>query len=640
MSRSEQEQQFQQEQKIAQIEKCFENIADDYHFLESLGSLDEMDGKPLGNILQKYGVKNNTEKQLQTLIYQCSKALQRVQKRISLTERYTEQYSVSQQSRFNLTVYSHILINMYIDHPYMFRFLAPIKRDRDSKFVVDGNGNYVYDANIKFSSVAHCLSLRSDYTEIVKSVQSDTCHYSDLSLCGSAWLCAFCAYKIQQTRREELESLGNWCQTSGKRLIMITYTVPHTYSDRGNVTIGRLKRAMNLLKHHRAFKSSMQSIGYIGDVMSVEIRLGKNGWHPHLHIIYAVDNNASGRAILRAYNNIKDAWQVSCVAAGFLPDAQPYEIRAFRAHSTQLSYKNTDEVLAKYINKSIDDANSTSADNIANEVALGNCKKSRVADGEKSVSGFGLLDRIVRYQRPYDILRWVEYALMTKNLHMITWSRGLKAKVGIADKSDADITNDHENDKEPVLGMGICHYALIHQHHLRAETLQVAHELGADGVDRCLRSLRPNIPVILRAGEIPTDEWLVATHYLDGVPVSSKYYRYSLHVSELSDVDIIRKAQYHLRGTTMLAVLRTYYDMTDAQLGNIGYLYDWMADHEIDADAVHNYVDYVESVSKVGQSSVEIKPYVVPAHPAPSIDDAVDPGRTNEQISLFPDDKE
>ena len=61
MSRSEQEQQFQQEQKIAQIEKCFENIADDYHFLESLGSLDEMDGKPLGNILQKYGVENNTE---------------------------------------------------------------------------------------------------------------------------------------------------------------------------------------------------------------------------------------------------------------------------------------------------------------------------------------------------------------------------------------------------------------------------------------------------------------------------------------------------------------------------------------------------------------------------------------------------
>lgn len=640
MSRSEQEQQFQQERKIAQIKKCFENIADDYRFIDSLDSDQQTERDSLGIYLQNYQAKNIGEKQLQTVINQGLKAIQRVQKRLSTNDRYSQQIYVSQQSRFNKTVLSHVIIDMYLKYQYVFRFLSPIKRDKYNKFLVDDDGNYIYDTNIQFSSVSHCLSLRSDYGEIIKAVESDTYHFSDLSFCGSAWLCAFCAYKIQLKRRDELDSLNNWCQSNNKRLIMVTYTVPHRYNDLGNITIGRLRRAYGLLNSNNSVVNSLSSVGYAGRVTSTEIRLGKNGWHPHLHVLYIIDNTASGRSILKMYNKIKSAWLTSCQTAGFLGDAQPCDIAAFKAHSTMLSYKNSDAVLADYINKSADtfggdDTKGNSGEKISDEMSMGNTKTSRVQVGEKSVSGFGLLERITRYQRPTDVIRWVEYALMTKGLAMIQWSRGLKGLVGIDDKTDKELATEATSDKVPEIGFGACHYAIMSKYNVRAESLLLAKEVGVYKLDECLRHIVPDMPVLLGAGEVPTDEWLVATRFLGGHPVSAKYYRYNLHPTANSSDDVIKRVRYHLRGNTLLSILRCYYELPDDVLGSLGRLYDWMADHEIDAIAMHDYVDYVDTVTCGGIKSAEIREYVVPVHPAPSIADAVDPVQIDEQITLF-----
>jgi hypothetical protein len=71
-----------------------------------------------------------------------------------------------------------------------------------------------------------------------------------------------------------------------------------------------------------------------------------------------------------------------------------------------------------------------------------------------------------------------EYALYTKGLHQMDWSNGLKAKVGIEDKTDEEIMEEEKDDAEFLAGLTVAHWYQLRSKYLRILYFRMLKENG------------------------------------------------------------------------------------------------------------------------------------------------------------------
>jgi len=71
----------------------------------------------------------------------------------------------------------------------------------------------------------------------------------------------------------------------GLNIAMLTLTVPHYAKDHLRDVLDGISSALRKLKDRRAFKRLAQEIGLVGNIRTLEVTYGVNGWHPHFHIL-------------------------------------------------------------------------------------------------------------------------------------------------------------------------------------------------------------------------------------------------------------------------------------------------------------------------------------------------------------------
>jgi len=295
--------------------------------------------------------------------------------------------------------------------------------------------------------VNNCLKKRisKDKGVIVKynSVTKHAC-YSNLQSCGSVWNCAVCAAKISEQRRSELKQGIAKHRKNGGHVYLLTLTNSHHYGDNLEQLMAGQKKALKYLWSDRKTKEHFAKIGKIGHITASEVTHGKNGFHPHFHILLFSDRQIDIKALQKF---IAKEWQHCCRKA------------KLKEPSLEHGCDITDGKFAdRYVSKW----------GLEEEMTKGHIKKGR--EGGNT---------------PFDLLRLSEsgceesgrlfqkYAAAYKGKRQLSWSKGLKKLLLVEEITDQQAAESEDDDsiEEQELAMEIWRLILIYK--ARGELLKV-----------------------------------------------------------------------------------------------------------------------------------------------------------------------
>lgn len=323
------------------------------------------------------------------------------------------------------------------------------------------------------SRTAKCLRIRAhgQDVQVWKAHEFKTASYGGLQTCGSVWACPVCAAKIAERRRAELQA-GMGVHRAGAGCVqLLTLTAPHQRKDNLGDLLYKQSKALKTFWNDRAVKVVLVEMGVIGQVRALEVTHGRkspqnNGWHPHYHVLLFA---GSGVDLARFDQAQRTDWQVrlylrwaaACVKAGL---GEPSY-----AHGLKL---DGGEKAAKYLSKW----------GLEDEMTKGHTKKA------------------LHGETPFDFLRsfladksdkqaaalFKEFAETFKGKRQLSWSRGLKARLGIDDVSDEELSERLE-EQAVLLGLlNVDQWRDVLITDSRATVLEIASKAGWPEVLRYL----------------------------------------------------------------------------------------------------------------------------------------------------------
>ena len=278
------------------------------------------------------------------------------------------------------------------------------------------------------SRTAKCLRLRAHNSDVQvwKSKEHGTASYAGLQTCGSVWACPVCSAKIAERRRVELVDAMEMHKAHGGHVFMLTATTPHQRGDDLVQLLAQQGKAVQGFLRDRQVKAVFAQMGYIGQVRALEVTHGRksarnNGWHPHFHFLLFVTSQGSAADWISWNTQLYRRWVVYCQKVGLgTPSA---------AHGIKL---DNGEKAAQYVTKW----------GLEDEMTKGHTKKGK--DGGES---------------PFDLLRAVladpkdrqaaalfkEFADCFKGKKQLSWSRGLKARFMVDEKTDEQLSEEKDD---------------------------------------------------------------------------------------------------------------------------------------------------------------------------------------------------
>ena len=325
-----------------------------------------------------------------------------------------------------------------------------------------------------------------------KSLEHSSSFYSGLVTCASVWACPVCTAKIQERRRMEISDAIDWAYLNKLQPVMVTLTFPHYVWQILADLIKQQADALHRLRAGEPWKRIKDSIGYEGLIRSLELTLGKNGWHPHTHELWFVSAAVNAEELKAT---ILKRWKNCCVKAGLLDLSNPDQVKAFEEHAVDVKgWCNASEYLAKQ-----DDSRYWGADR---ELAKGSTKAGRL----KGKHPFGLLADAAEGDQKAGA-QFIEYATVMAGKRQLFWSAGLKDAIGVVEKSEEEVVDEYQ-DKADILGkLDIPQWKLVREAGKRAELLDAAEAGGWPAVQAIImeltrlkvRSLRPKPQYVQQA---------------------------------------------------------------------------------------------------------------------------------------------
>jgi hypothetical protein len=317
-----------------------------------------------------------------------------------------------------------------------------------------------------------CMQRRHSYfVKVNHHAAFGSASFAGLVTCGSVWACPVCAAKIQERRRTEIEKAMTWHKSNAGVAIMVTFTFPHVRFDALPDLLTKQATAFKLLRSGRIWSELMKSVGFVGLVRSLEVTHGQNGWHPHTHELWLVDDTVVQVKLL---GQLVRLWKSACYRAGLI-GLDVYEgIGPFDLHSVDVRLDvQTGDYLAKQ-----DDSRSWG---IAAEVA----KASSKAGKSKGVHPHHFL---VRHDAGDD-LRYLEYVKAMKGKRQLFWSHGLKGKAGVLEMSDEELAEREEAGAVLLAAIPAPAWKHVTGNDARSELLDAVELAGWYGMCNLLRSL-------------------------------------------------------------------------------------------------------------------------------------------------------
>jgi hypothetical protein len=262
--------------------------------------------------------------------------------------------------------------------------------------------------------------------EVYLKAGGSSAGYGGLVTCGSVWACPVCSAKITAQRAVELTKLIEWNAARGGSVGLLTLTMQHHRGQR----LRELRRALTTAWRHvtssRGWKEAKKDLGLDGYVRAIEATDGDNGWHLHIHCLLLFDGPVSDAMVDLLADEVWTRWSAGLAKSG---------MTALRKRAVDVRIgDHALETLGKYINK------------IVFEAVGGRWKKGR----KNGRTPFEILADFLATGLMDDYERWAEWEQGSKGMRQLTWSRGLKARVGVDDKTDEEIAEEESEQGETI----------------------------------------------------------------------------------------------------------------------------------------------------------------------------------------------
>lgn len=278
-----------------------------------------------------------------------------------------------------------------------------------------------------FSSVPRVctcgLALQWDagFVHLVRDARGGVRFYG-LETCRRVWLCPVCAPRIAWKRAYLLEEQIRRWLGDGHAVLFQTLTFPHDYADPLKESAALAARAFTAVLSGRRWQEEKTRYGIEGTVRALEITLGPNGWHPHLHVLLFLRKPRGVRARRAIQRNLVQRFSNVIERAGYrTPDSKncPIEI----VHSAEVG---------QYVATTI---------GIVSELTSWHMKKGK---GESRTPIQPLRD-VAESGSSKDRRRWGEWESGTYRRRQLTYSRGLRTRLGAAPEIDPATNAAAEN---------------------------------------------------------------------------------------------------------------------------------------------------------------------------------------------------
>lgn len=325
-------------------------------------------------------------------------------------------------------------------------------------------------------SVAACHVRRiAACVEIHQPLEHPKPFYLGLKICQSVWQCPICASKITTRRRQEVERAVKQWESEGGMVLMATFTLQHTADDTLKELADLLIKASSTLKNGKLWKNFLKRHGILGYIRAMEVTWGPaTGWHPHIHMLFFLRSHQS-HEIQALEQWLQARWNHVIGRLGGWAHLQ---------HGCQVSVDGSQ--LANYITKM------GGAWRLSDELTRGHTKRGRGRSQER-YQMVDLLSNYGRYDDQHAGERWVEYARYFKGKKQLIWSDGLKARFAIEEKSDAEISEEHEEHATLLALLSAQQWLYVLGNDARAEVLLSA-EQGYEQLARFMERLGAPFP--------------------------------------------------------------------------------------------------------------------------------------------------
>lgn len=336
---------------------------------------------------------------------------------------------------------------------------------------------------------------QTPYAEINQHRDTSRTFFTGTEICASPWGCPVCSAKIAQRRADEVRAAVDQWIALGGICLFVTMTVPHTFADILQVIVQGFRQALKLFRGGRGASAIYSELGCIGVIRALEITWGLlNGWHLHSHEIWFC-RTVAGFPI----GAISRRWQDSAVSAGFKRPSSAHGLRVDIVQSTQQAAAALADYLVKIGKEPPDDARPLWG--AAEELTRANSKRGHLrrfspwdflrAQFDPEISTH---DRI-RYRE-----RFAEYVHAFKGTAQLFWTRGLKARFQVQDKTDQETAEESREAADVLSRLEVDDWDRLF---IRADNRATVLLLGQSGGSYAIQEFIKSLPDKPRPGVKP-----------------------------------------------------------------------------------------------------------------------------------------
>lgn len=228
-------------------------------------------------------------------------------------------------------------------------------------------------------------------------------HLSGVGRCKSIHACPVCSAIIREGRAKEINTGLRVHLKRGGGGLFITLTLRHLLRDELAPRLAAISRAWHQILRGRPWEKRRDRLGYVGLIRAVEITIGANGWHPHVHAVLLFERPLTDAERAGFEEWVYGRWLSIVTRKGFgtITREHGVDVRPL-----------TSAGIGAYVAKVQDEGWSA-----GRELARFDNKRK---------SPFTLLDQIREDGETRTIARWVEYVETTRGMRAIQWSPGLR----------------------------------------------------------------------------------------------------------------------------------------------------------------------------------------------------------------------
>lgn len=234
--------------------------------------------------------------------------------------------------------------------------------------------------------------------------------FTGLGTCGSCHSCPVCADGIWRERAANLHHLLRMAVDSQLHVAMLTLTLRHKQADDLATLLGGCAQGWNAVTKSRAWKHLQKEFGIVGVVRRLEVTVGANGWHPHLHILVFTELDPGELGWLNVRSAAYSAWRAKLSSLGLRTPSQDRGV-----HVKPFDLWRGPEALERAVSSYMTAAGTVGSHQAerAEQMTVGRAAGELASAGTKQAKGqnltvWGLLDAAMSGDAQA-IARWHEY---------------------------------------------------------------------------------------------------------------------------------------------------------------------------------------------------------------------------------------